>query len=150
MKVKEVMSTRLVCCTRAASLQEVARAMVEHDCGEIPIVDDQESMRPIGVITDRDITCRAVATGADTLQMAAGDCMTSPCITVTPDTSFDDCCAVMEARQIRRVVVVDASGRCCGIVAQADVARHASKREVGKVVQEVSQPRGGDSTAASL
>jgi CBS domain-containing protein len=150
MKVNDVMSPNPVCCTPDASLQEVARAMVDHDCGEIPVVDGQDTMRPVGVITDRDITCRAVASGADTLQMTAGDCMTSPCITVAADDSFDDCCGVMETKQIRRVVVVDEGGRCCGIVAQADVARHASKRDTGRVVQEVSEPRTNGSASASM
>jgi CBS-domain-containing membrane protein len=60
--------------------------------------------------------------------------------TVTPEMSVEDCCQVMEANQVRRVPVVDESGACCGIVAQADIAQHASKRETGRVVREVSQP----------
>lgn len=149
MKVKDVMSPNPTCCTPDASLRDVARAMVDQDCGEIPVVDGNETMRPVGVITDRDITCRAVAKGADTLQMRAGDCMTSPCITVTAEVGFDECCQVMESKQIRRVVVVDESGRLCGIVAQADVARHGSKRDTGRVVQEVSAPH-RDGAAASV
>jgi CBS domain-containing protein len=149
MKVKDIMSPDPVCCTADASLQEVARAMVERDCGEIPVVDDVESLRPVGVVTDRDITCRAVATGRDTLQMTAADCMTSPCVTVRPETSVADCLQTMEEHQIRRVLVVDAAGRCCGMVAQADIARHAPERDTGRMVQEVSQPR-GNGAAVSL
>jgi CBS-domain-containing membrane protein len=58
-KVKDVMSYNVTCCSPDARLPEVAR--VECDCGEIPVVDDEEGMRPIGVITDRDIVMRAVA-----------------------------------------------------------------------------------------
>jgi CBS domain-containing protein len=150
MKIKDIMSRDAVCCVAEASLQEVARAMVDRDCGEIPVVDNEESLRPVGVITDRDITCRAVAAGRDTLQMTAGECMTSPCITVTPETSFAECCRIMEDRQIRRVLVVDEGGRCCGVVAQADIARHGSERETGKVVHEVSLPRRDGQISASL
>ena len=73
--------------------------------------------------------------------MKAADCMSSPCVTVTPDTTLEDCCRVMEERQIRRVLAVDAGGACCGIVAQADIARNAPKRDTGRVVTEVSRPK---------
>ena len=139
MKVQDAMTSDPACCMRDTSLQEVAQKMVEHDCGEIPIID--EGGKPVGVVTDRDICCRTVAEGKNPLDMQAGDVMTSPCITVTPETDLDDCCKVMEEQQIRRVPVVDASGRCCGIVAQADIAQHArDKGEVAEVVEKISQP----------
>jgi CBS domain-containing protein len=112
--------------------------MVDCDCGEIPVVDD--AGRPVGVITDRDITCRAVAQGRNPLQLSAQDCMTGPALTVTPETSLADCCRLLEENQIRRVPVVDDTGCCIGIVSQSDVARHASKRTTAEVVQRVSEP----------
>jgi CBS domain-containing protein len=137
--VKEIMSKNPACCTRETALQDVAILMVEHDCGEIPVVDNMQSMRPIGVVTDRDITIRTVALGKNPLDLRARDCMSSPAVTVTPETSVDDCCTVMEENQLRRVPVVDASGCCCGIVSQADIARHASKGEAGELVKDVSR-----------
>jgi CBS domain-containing protein len=139
-KVQDVMSESVTFCSPDARLPEVARAMIECDCGEIPVVDDKERMRPLGVVTDRDIVVRAVAAEQDTRELTASECMTSPCVTTTPETSLDDCMQLMEQHQIRRVPVVDASGACCGIVAQADIARHASKRDTGRVVNEVSKP----------
>jgi len=56
MRVREIMSSSPVCCDAQSSLLDVARLMVEHDCGEIPIVDAGDSGRPIGVVIDRDIT----------------------------------------------------------------------------------------------
>lgn len=140
MKVKDVMSENVVCCSPDARLPEVARAMVEGDCGEIPVVDDKERMRPVGVVTDRDIVVRAVAAEQDARKLTAAECMTSPCVTTTPETSLDECMHLMERHRIRRVPVVDAGGSCCGIVAQADIARHASKKDTGRVVNEVSKP----------
>jgi len=61
-------------------------------------------------------------------------------VTVTADTSLDDCCEVLERYQIRRVPVVDGSGMCAGIVSVADIARNASGRATAKVVQWVSKP----------
>jgi CBS domain-containing protein len=139
MKVKEIMSMDPACCMRETSLQDVAVLMVEHDCGEIPVVDNMQSKRPVGVVTDRDITVRTVALGKNPLELRARDCMSGPAVTVTPEMSLDDCCNLMEENQLRRVPVVDESGCCCGIVSQADVARHASKGEAGELVKDVSR-----------
>lgn len=147
MQVKDVMTSDPACCTPDSTLQRVAEMMVENDCGEIPVVENIASMKPIGVITDRDITCRTVAKGLNPLTMTVSDCMTTPCVTVTPDTSLDDCCRVLEENQIRRVPVVDSEGACCGIVALADIAKSAEKRETAEVVREVSEPSGSASAA---
>ena len=139
MKVKEIMSNDPACCTRETSLQDVAILMVENDCGEIPVVDNMQSKRPVGVVTDRDITCRTVALGKNPLELHARDCMSSPAVTVTPETAVDDCCRLMEENQLRRVPVVDLSGCCCGIISQADIASNASKGDAGEMVKEVSR-----------
>src|SRR5688500_15966494 len=79
MRVRDIMSKNVACCSPETSLPEVARMMVDNDCGEIPVVT--VSRVPIGVVTDRDITCRTVAEGKNPLLMEAGDCMTTPCVT---------------------------------------------------------------------
>jgi CBS domain-containing protein len=140
MKIEEIMTPNPACCGPETNLREVARLMVDHDCGEIPVVRDG---RPVGVITDRDIAARAVAAGRNPLEMRASDLMSSPVITVKPTTDVDDCCDTMEEHQIRRVPVVDDSGSCCGMVSQADIAKHASARKTAKVVKEVSRPSPG-------
>ena len=138
-QVKDIMTENPACCTPDTSVQEAARLMVKNDCGEIPVVESPENPKPVGVVTDRDICCRVVAEGKDSQTMVA-DCMTTPCVTVTPEDSVEDCCRVLEENQIRRVPVVDEQGNCCGIVAQADIAQSASEEQVAEVVQEVSQP----------
>ena len=147
MEVKDIMTTDPACCTPDSTLQRVAEMMVENDCGEIPVVENVASMKPIGVITDRDITCRTVAKGLNPLTMTVSDCMTTPCVTVTPETTLDECCKVLEENQIRRVPVVDEGGACCGIVALADIAKHAKRRDTAEVVKEVSEPSSSASAA---
>jgi CBS domain-containing protein len=140
MKIEEIMTLNPACCGPETNLREVARLMVDHDCGEIPVLRDG---RPVGVITDRDIAARAVAAGRNPLEMKASDLMSTPVITVKPTTDVDDCCDTMEEHQIRRVPVVDDSGSCCGMVSQADIAKHASARKTAEVVKEVSRPSAG-------
>lgn len=138
MDVTSVMTSNPACCRPDASVREVARLMLDNDCGEIPVVD--ESMRPLGVVTDRDIVVRVVAEGRDTNSVKVSECMSTPPTTVTTDAKLSDVTDVMESRQIRRVPVVDKDGKLCGIVAQADLALQGSDRKTGKVVEEVSRP----------
>jgi CBS domain-containing protein len=149
MLVKEVMTTDPACCTSETSLQEVAQMMIDHDCGEIPVVENKQNNLPIGVITDRDIVCRTIAKGINPLDLTVAECISKPCITVTPEMSIEECSRILEANQIRRVPVVDASGCCCGIVSLADIALRARQNIVAEVVKELSEPSAAASAAGT-
>jgi CBS domain-containing protein len=139
MRIEEVMTREPVCCTPETGLQEVAQMMVEHDCGQIPIVRSTADRRILGVVTDRDIVSRLVAQGKNPLDQQAGTCMSQPAVTVRTGQSVEDCIQIMEAHQIRRVPVVDDGGLMRGIVSQADIAQHASSASTGELVNRVSQ-----------
>lgn len=144
MKVKDIMTENPICCVKSTTLEEVARMMVENDCGAIPVVENQEEWRPVGIITDRDITCRTVAEGRNPLELTAGEIMTASPVTVGPETTLEECERLMEELQLRRILVVDRDGGCSGIVALADIARNAPDEEIGEVVEEVSKPASKD------
>jgi CBS domain-containing protein len=134
---RDVMTKNPACCTAETPLEQVAKMMLQRDCGEIPVIDSAE--RPIGVITDRDIVCRVVAEGKNPMAYTATICMTTAVITVPTTATLDELVKTMETHQIRRVLVVDGEGRCAGIIAQADVARGATKRDVAELVRELSR-----------
>jgi CBS domain-containing protein len=138
---REIMTSAPQTCSAETLLNEVANLMVEADCGEIPVVD--ESNRLIGVITDRDIVCRVVAKGKNPSAVTAAECMTESVVCVKEDATLQDVLGVMEENQIRRVPVVDASGACCGIISQADIALSAGENETGELVREMSKVSGG-------
>jgi len=138
MDVRDLMTNDPACCDPDTGLQDVARMMLDNDCGAIPVCDEG---KPVGIVSDRDIAIRAVAEGRNPIGMTASEIMSSPVETVMEDTSIDDLLDLMEDKQIRRVVVVDDEGAVCGIVAQADIAEYASD-EVAEVVQEISEPQG--------
>jgi CBS domain-containing protein len=146
MQVQDIMTQNPACCTKDTSLTDVARMMVDNDCGAIPVVESNNSPRLVGVITDRDIVCRTLADGKDPFQMAAGDCMSEPVETVRADADVGECARLMKEHQIRRVFVTD-GGRCAGVVAQADLAKEASPHETAGVVKEVSEPAGAGARA---
>ena len=137
------MTPKPACCSPTSTLDQVAKLMVQNDCGGIPIVDTAD--RPIGMITDRDIVCRVVADGKNPMGHSAEQHMAQPVVTVRDDTGLDEVLATMEKHQIRRVPVVDASGCCAGIVAQADIAWTGDHEEVAELVREVSRETGAPS-----
>ncbi len=145
MKVDDIMTENPACCTQDCSLREVAQMMVEQDCGCIPVVESRENPKLIGVITDRDIVCRAVAQGKDPDRTLASDCMSAPVVSATPETDVDGCCSEMERNKVRRIPVVDEAGCCCGIVAQADIAERTDVYHAGSLVREVSLHTDGPS-----
>jgi CBS domain-containing protein len=140
MQVKDIMTSNPACCLPETTLEEVARMMIDNDCGEIPVVENMANFLPVGVITDRDIVCRTIGKGLNPLTMSAGECMTAPPLTVMPDDSLEKCLRALEEHQIRRVPVVDASGACVGIVTLADVVRNVAKKDSAEVLKGVSEP----------
>ena len=139
MQVREIMSPNVTSCAPESTLQEAARLMEEQDCGAIPVAE-KGTGKLVGIVTDRDIACRAVAQGRNPQQTLVRECMSPTVATAQPDMNVEMCCQIMEKEQVRRVPVVDASGKCCGIVAQADLARRASEHEVAAVVRDISRP----------
>jgi CBS domain-containing protein len=115
------------------SLERVAEIMRDRDVGIVPVVTDRSFLRPVGVITDRDIVLRHVAAGHHT-ECLAEDVMTlAPLFTVEPDDDIDAILAIMRTQKVRRVLVVSPSGRLIGIVSQADLLLHAGPTYIGAV-----------------
>ena len=136
--IRDVMTRDPACCATDTPLTDVVKAMIENDCGELPVID--RDRRPIGVVTDRDICVRTIGRNENPLEKTAGECMTSPAITVRERDSLREACDKLEGNQIRRVVVVDDDGVCIGIVSQADIARKAGPGATAEVVRAVSGP----------
>lgn len=136
MRVRDIMTSNPACGSPQDSLESIARLMVKHDCGSVPVC---ESGRIIGVVTDRDIVVRAVAAGRNPLSLTAGDLMSHPVATIECDANLDVAIDLLEKNQVRRLPVVDHSGRLVGVVAQADVVRNTPPNQAGHLVQTVSQ-----------
>jgi CBS domain-containing protein len=138
--VRDLMTADVAVCNPQTELYYVARSMEEHDVGAIPVVESTDSMKPIGIVTDRDIVVRALAKNQEALRMRAGDVMSVDLVTINPEMPLEDCLNEMEQRQVRRAIVLDHTGRCCGIVAQADIARCLAGGDSAELLREVSEP----------
>jgi CBS domain-containing protein len=132
-------------CRREHTARDAARVMRDHDCGCVPIVDDAGSV--VGIVTDRDLAVRAIASGKDS-STKLNDLMTPVAACCGPDDDLRDVEQKMAELQVRRIPIVDASGRCVGIISQADIARSAATdssvtdQEIALVVEQISQPAG--------
>jgi CBS domain-containing protein len=135
--VRDIMTKDPVTCSMTDNLGQVAQAMKRHDCGALPVVDDTAPHKPRGIVTDRDIVVRMVAADIDPLKMKAADVMTDGALLVDANAPVESCLDVMRDYQVRRVVVIDDVGGCCGIVALADVARHLDADTMGGVIQDI-------------
>lgn len=138
--VKDIMAKNVACANPNASLVEIAKLMIDFDCGEIPLVENEANKRVVGVITDRDIVCRSLGQGNDPMKLTARDCMTSPAVTVTLDMTTEDCVEIMEEYKIRRIPVVDDNDILCGMIALADLIMEVDEEVAAEMVQEVSTP----------
>ena len=139
-RARDLMTENPALCKPETPLDQVARLMVQHNCGEIPVVDSAEQV--VGVLTDRDIVVRIVAEGKNPAAYPAEHCMTSVVVTVPQDAPIGDVLATMEKHQIRRVPVVDDRGGCIGMISQADLAWEGREKDVAELLREVSRDTG--------
>lgn len=125
--------------------QFAARLMRDEDCGALPVIDRQGRM--IGMITDRDITIRLVADGADPRLAQVRDCMTAEVFACHADDPIEGCIGLMRQHQVRRMPIVNDRNQLLGIVSQGDLVRHAEmnkqkgeRHALTDMIAEVSEP----------
>lgn len=119
-RVRDVLAVKgrdVVTLPGSATVVEAARLMTERGIGCVLVA---ESGTPLGVFTERDVLRRVVAERGDPATVVLRDVMTSPVITCMPETPLDECAAVMTARRIRHLPVMDGA-RLAGVVSSGDV-----------------------------
>jgi CBS domain-containing protein len=141
MLARDIMSAAPACCLPDTTVREAAQMMEEHDCGCLPVKKNHEERAVIGIVTDRDLVCRALAHNLDSDVASVALVMTTPASTVPASAEVVECARLLGERGIRRLVVLDEGGACCGVISQGDLARHGEVRQTGELVRAVSQPR---------
>ncbi len=136
MRIDQIMTRDVVTCGPEDTVLEVAMAMKHHDCGIVPVVDD-ESM--VGVLTDRDIICRVIAAGDDPAEVRVREAMTPDVINIHYQAKFNAAQKLMERHRVRRLLVTGDSGRLVGVLSLTDLARAITRSKLGEVVQELSR-----------
>ena len=134
--IRDVMTENPRTVKKGESVVEAAKLMRSEDAGVVPIV---EGDRLVGVVTDRDIAIRVVAEGKDVSSTTVDEIASQNLVTIDPQQDLDEALRLMAQHRVRRLPVVEEDGRLVGIVAQADVARHADSSRTGEVVGEISE-----------
>jgi CBS domain-containing protein len=138
MELRDIMTRNVEVISGDASLKEAATKMKTIDVGFIPVCDGD---RLKGILTDRDITIRATADGRDPSKTKVADVMSTDIAYCLEDQEVDEAVSLMEARQIRRLPVLNLDKQLVGIVSLGDIAVHAGDRDMaGETLEEISQP----------
>ena len=133
--VNEVMTHDPRTVTAQTSVAEAARLMRDDEVGSLPVVEGE---RLVATVTDRDIALRVVAESRPA-ETSVGEIASRELVTIDPQQPVEEAMRLMAEHQVRRLPVCEEDGRLVGIVAQADVARHASEERAGEIVERISE-----------
>jgi CBS domain-containing protein len=136
MKVSQVMTRDVKTVRPDQTAKEAATFMLNEDAGSMPV---SEGDRLIGMITDRDIAVRGVAKGygPDT---PVREMMTDDIVCAREEDDVEEVATKMSRAQVRRMPVIDAHDRLCGIVSLGDLSREADRQSADQALQGVSAP----------
>jgi CBS domain-containing protein len=137
MLVKFIMTLDVEWVSDDASIQEAARLMRSLDVGSIPVQSANREL--VGMLTDRDLALRATAEGLDPFTTKVRDVMTEDVVYCYEDQEVQDAVNLMEALQLRRLLVLNRDQRLVGIVSLGDLAVRANAMQAAEVLKEVSE-----------
>ena len=155
MKVKDVMTKDVRICGINDDLSTAARTMWTRDCGVLPVVGKDGHM--VGVLTDRDVCIAAGCKNLPPAMIGVSDVMTRRVFSCAPESPIRDALQILREKQVRRLPVIDANGRLCGILSLNDVALKAlatkkpselSATDVEQTLAAICRPRSPIQAAA--
>jgi len=131
---REIMHARATCVGEHETLTAAAEHMRDLGVGALPICGDDDRLH--GMITDRDIVIKCIASGRDPNAVTAGELAQGNTYRVDAGASIEEMLNVMEEHQIRRLPVID-NHRLVGIVSEADIARHLPEHAIAQFVKAI-------------
>jgi len=141
-KCSEVMTRNPVVCMPHDPVVIVAQVMKKEDVGPVPIVENRQTRKLVGMVTDRDLAVKLVAEGRDIRTTRAEEVMSRKMVTCRADDDLQKALDAMSENQLRRIPVVDDDDAIIGIIAQADVATRLNQPEkTAAVVKKISRSR---------
>jgi len=134
--IREAMTSNPSTVQPGTPIAEAAQVLKNEDAGVVPVVQGDQL---VGMLTDRDIVIRVIAEGKDPQSTTVEQIATKQLVTIDPQQNLDEALRLMAQHQVRRLPVVEEDGRLVGVIAQADVAKHADPAKAGQMVEEISQ-----------
>lgn len=138
---EEVMTTNPVCCLPTDNVILVAELMKSQNIGAVPVIENEETQKLIGIITDRDLALKVVGEGRDARTTRVEAVMTRKVVTCRADDDLKRAVDAMSEHQLRRMVIVDSANKVLGVISQADVATRVDQPvKTAEMVKDISQP----------
>lgn len=142
-KCDEVMTKNPVCCLPNDMVAKAAELMKSGNIGSIPVIENEQTRKLVGIVTDRDLALKIVAEGLDAKSTKVEAVMTRKVVTCLAGDDLQKALDAMAEHQLRRIPVVDNDNKIQGIIAQADVATRVDQPEkTAEMVKEISQANG--------
>jgi CBS domain-containing protein len=139
-KCNEVMTKKTICCQPSDMVATVAQLMQSENIGSIPVIENEQTQKLVGIVTDRDLALKIVAKGHDAKSTKVESVMTRQVVTCRAEDDLQKALDAMAEHQLRRIPIVDNDNRVVGIIAQADVATRVNQPEkIATMVKEISQ-----------
>ncbi len=143
MNCNDVMTQNPVYCLPNDLVLNAADLMKNGNIGSILVVQDEQTRKLVGIVTDRDLALKIVAEGLDAKTTKVEAVMTREVVTCRADDDLQMAVDAMAAHQLRRIPVVDSDSKILGIIAQADVATRVDQPKItAEMVKEISQANG--------
>lgn len=140
-KCRDLMTKDPACCVATETVRYAAEIMKEYDVGVVPVVENRDGKRLVGIVTDRDLAVKVLGAKRDPGQVTIGQVMSRDLVSCSPDDDCEQAVQLMEAHRIRRIPAIDRSGRVVGIISQCDVALRLHEADkTAELVTEVSRP----------
>jgi CBS domain-containing protein len=135
MKVEQIMNRDVKTCHPQDSLNKAAQLMWEEPCGAVPVVDDQR--RPVGFLTDRDISMAAYTQGKPLEELRVETAMAHKVVSCTADDDLGSAAQLMRQKRTRRLPVINRDGTLVGLLSLDDLACEAARVLRGGVNDEL-------------
>jgi CBS domain-containing protein len=139
MKARDVMTRDPKAVSADQPVSDVLKIMRDEDCGIVPITEGNGQGRVAGVVTDRDIALFLGEKDEKPSNVRVREVMTTNVVRVSPEDDLSEAERKMEDAQIRRILVCDGD-RLVGVIATADLTREAKKKDVGRIMEKISEP----------
>lgn len=137
---EDIMTPNPICCLPNDNVKKVAEIMLRENLGPIPVIDNEQSRKLIGILTDRDLVLKVIAEGRDYEKTSVESVMTRKVISCRADNDIQYSIDSMSKHQLRRILVVDQENKLLGIISQADIATRTNQpQKTAEMVKDVSQ-----------
>jgi len=129
-----------VFCLASDTVDRAAQLMRRKDVGSLPVIENHQSKKLLGIITDRDIAVKVVADARDASRTPVQEVMTRNPVTCRADNDLQVALDAMADHQVRRIPVLDEKNQIVGIISQSDVATRVSEpAKTAELVTKISK-----------